>query len=178
MEPLRRWAEHVIDTTDTAPNALQQQIRQRFGSGKVAPTLSVMSFGFARGIPRNADNVFDLRFLRNPYWVDSLRDLTGLDSAVGDYVAGDEAYGEAVTRIEDLLLVLLPRYRGGRKILCHDRLRLYRRKTPIASTSPSASLARLREAGFSPTVEHRDLASPPRDGVEGGGGGKPQDWEV
>lgn len=182
MEPLRRWADHVIDTTDTAPNALQQQLRQRFGSGTLAATLSVMSFGFARGIPRNADNVFDMRFLRNPYWVDSLRDLTGLDPAVGDYVAGDEAYGEAVNRIEDLLLALLPRYgaegksyvtiafgcTGGRHRSVHVAERV---------------AARLREAGFSPTVEHRDLASPPREGVEGGGGGAsrgngPQDWEV
>jgi UPF0042 nucleotide-binding protein len=178
MEPLRRWADHVVDTTDTAPNALQQQIRQRFGSGTLAPTLSVMSFGFARGIPRNADNVFDMRFLRNPYWVDALRDLTGLDSAVGDYIAGDEAYAEAVGRIEELILTLLPRYgaegkayvtvafgcTGGRHRSVHVAERV---------------AARLREAGFSPTLEHRDLTSPPREGVEGGGGGgKPQDWDV
>ena len=177
MEPLRRWADHVVDTTDTAPNALQQQIRQRFGTGSGTPTLSIMSFGFARGVPRSADNVFDLRFLRNPYWVDDLRDLTGLDSTVGDYIAGDEAYGEAIGRIEDLLLVLLPRYgeegksyvtiafgcTGGRHRSVHVAERV---------------ATRLREAGFSPTVEHRDLASPPREGVEGGRGGKPQDWEV
>jgi UPF0042 nucleotide-binding protein len=177
MEPLRRWADHVVDTTDTAPNALQQQIRQRFGEGVQAPTLGVMSFGFARGIPRNADNVFDLRFLRNPYWVDSLRDLTGLDDAVGAYIAADPAYADAVGRIEDLLLALLPRYgeegksyvtiafgcTGGRHRSVHVAERI---------------AARLREAGFSPTVEHRDLASPPREGVEGGRGGKPQDWDV
>jgi UPF0042 nucleotide-binding protein len=174
MEPLRRWADHVIDTTDTALNALQQQIRQRFGTGSQAPTLSIMSFGFARGVPRNADNVFDLRFLRNPYWMDELRDLTGLDPAVGDYVAGDEAYAQAVEQIEDLLLFLLPRYgeegksyvtiafgcTGGRHRSVHVAERV---------------ATRLREAGFSPTVEHRDLASPPREGVEGGRGGKPQD---
>jgi RNase adapter protein RapZ len=177
MAPLRRWADHVIDTTDTAPNALQQQIRQRFGGGAVAPTLSIMSFGFARGVPRNADNVFDLRFLRNPYWVDALRDLTGLDPEVGAYIAGDEGYDESVSRIEDLLLALLPRYgaegksyvtvafgcTGGRHRSVHVAERV---------------ATRLREAGFSPTVEHRDLASPPSEAVEGGGGGKPQDWEV
>jgi UPF0042 nucleotide-binding protein len=169
MEPLRRWADHVVDTTDTAPNALQQQLRQRFATGAQAPTLSVMSFGFARGVPRSADNVFDLRFLRNPYWVDSLRDLTGLDEAVGDYVAGDPAYAESIGRIEDLLLFLLPRYgeegksyvtvafgcTGGRHRSVHVAERV---------------ATRLREAGFSPTVEHRDLASPPREGVEGGRG--------
>ncbi|MFL6846678.1 MAG: RNase adapter RapZ [Allosphingosinicella sp.] len=174
MEPLRRWADHVIDTTDTAPNALQQQLRQRFAGGPTAPTLTVMSFGFARGIPRNADNVFDLRFLRNPYWVDELRGLTGLDGAVAEHIAGDPAYADSVGRIEDLLLALLPRYgeegksyvtiafgcTGGRHRSVHVAER-------VAS--------RLREAGFSPTVEHRDLASPPRDGVEGGRGGEPQD---
>jgi UPF0042 nucleotide-binding protein len=165
MEPLRRWADHVIDTTDTAPNALQQQIRQRFGTGKEAPTLAILSFGFSRGLPRNADTVFDMRFLRNPYWVDSLRDLTGLDPAVGDYVAADPGYETAVSRIEDLLLTLLPRYSeegksyvtvafgctGGRHRSVHVVERV---------------AARLREAGFSPTVEHRDLASRPHAGME------------
>ena len=165
MEPLRRWADHVIDTTDTAPNALQQQIRQRFGTGEEAPTLTIMSFGFSRGLPRNADTVFDMRFLRNPYWIDSLRDLTGLDAQVSAYVAGDEGYAEAVGRIEDLILTLLPRYSeegksyvtiafgctGGRHRSVHVAERV---------------ATRLREAGFSPTVEHRDLASRPGAGME------------
>ena len=166
MEPLRRAADHVIDTTDTVPHALQQQIRQRFGTGDESPTLSSVSFGFARGLPRNADTVFDLRFLRNPYWEDGLRDLTGLDPAVADYIAGDESYADAVGRIEELLLLLLPRYReegksyvsvafgctGGRHRSVHVAERV---------------AARLRAGGFSPTVEHRDLASRPRDGIEG-----------
>src|SRR3954451_4700767 len=103
MAPLRRWADHVIDTTDTAPNALQQQIRERFGTTSDAPTLSVMSFGFARGLPRNADIVFDMRFLKNPYWEDALRDLTGREPSVADYIAGDEAY-EAMSQNDTLLL--------------------------------------------------------------------------
>ncbi len=165
MEPLRRWAEYVIDTTDTDSNALQRQIRERFGSGSGAATLHVMSFGFARGIPRNADNVFDMRFLRNPHWVDELRPMTGLDAPVGDYVAGDTAYAEALSQVETLLLTLLPRYAaegksyvtiafgctGGRHRSVHVAERV---------------AARLREAGFSPTVEHRDLGSLPRDVIE------------
>jgi UPF0042 nucleotide-binding protein len=176
MAPLRRWADHVIDTTDTAPNALQQQIRDRFGSTADAPTLTLMSFGFSRGLPRNADIVLDVRFLRNPYWEDSLRDLTGTDQGVAAYIAEDEGYG-AVAGMETLLLSLLPRYRaegksyltvafgctGGRHRSVHVAERV---------------AARLREAGFSPTVEHRDLASRPRDGVEGGRRGRPQDWDV
>jgi UPF0042 nucleotide-binding protein len=173
MEPLRRWADHVIDTTDTAPNALQQQVRERFGAASSAPTLTIMSFGFSRGLPRHADTVFDVRFLRNPYWEDSLRDLTGHDRAVADYVAADEGYA-AIDGIEALLLALLPRYRaegksyvtvafgctGGRHRSVHVAERVAKR---------------LREAGFSPTLEHRDLTSRHRDGVERGRGDGPQD---
>src|SRR3546814_4948800 len=83
LEPLRRWAEHVVDTTSLSSNALQQEIRSRFSLGKVTePTLTILSFGFARGLPRNADLVFDMRFLRNPHWDQDLRPLTGLDAAV------------------------------------------------------------------------------------------------
>jgi RNase adapter protein RapZ len=173
MAPLRRWADHVIDTTDTLPKALQQQIRERFAGGELTPTLTLVSFGFARGLPRNADNVFDMRFLRNPYWQDELRELTGLDAPVSAYIGEDEAYAETLARIEELLLALLPRYgaegrsyvtvafgcTGGRHRSVHVAERV---------------AARLRDAGFSPTVEHRDLASRPRDSVEGGRGGGPQ----
>ncbi len=131
MEPLRRWADHVVDTTDTAPNALQQQIRQRFGGGAVAPTLSIMSFGFARGVPRNADNVFDLQVPEES--------LLGRRASRPDRPRSrgrrpcrrrpglcrrDRADRGSAARPAAAL-------RRGRKILCHDRLRLYRRKTPL-----------------------------------------------
>jgi len=165
MDPLKRLADYLIDTTDSDPNALQQQIRQRFGAAGQSPNLHIMSFGFARGVPRNADTVFDMRFLKNPYWNDDLRPLTGLDAEVGDYIATDESYADAMSRIETLILTLLPRYfhegksyisvafgcTGGRHRSVHVAERV---------------AARLRDAGFSPTVEHRDLGSPARDGIE------------
>ena len=169
MAPLRRWADHVIDTTDTDPNALRQQIRARFGAGGDAPTLSVLSFGFARGVPRNADLVFDMRFLRNPHWQDDLRPLTGLDSAVSDYIAADEAYDAAVGKIEDLLVTLLPRYRAEGKSYVTVAFGCTGGRHRSVHVADRVA-ARLREAGFSPTVEHRDLALPSRDDVEGGAG--------
>src|SRR3546814_3225760 len=74
MEPLRRWAEHVVDTTNYSSNDLQQEIRQRFGdAGEGEPVLNILSFGFARGLPRNADLVFDMRYLSNPHWDPKLK---------------------------------------------------------------------------------------------------------
>jgi UPF0042 nucleotide-binding protein len=167
MAPLRRWADHVIDTTDTAPKTLQQQIRQRFAGSETGPTVTIMSFGFSRGLPRNADTVFDMRFLRNPHWHDQLRPLTGLDGAVADHIAEDESYEPVIARIEDLLLTLLPRYRAeGRSYVTIAFGCTGGRHRSVHVAERIAGL--LREKGFSPTVEHRDLATPPREGVEGG----------
>ncbi|MES2338617.1 MAG: RNase adapter RapZ [Pseudomonadota bacterium] len=166
LTPLRDWANRVIDTTSLTANELTQAIRASFsGGGLGEPVLSVMSFGFARGLPRNADLVFDMRYLRNPHWVPTLRPGTGLDAAVADYVAGDPAYAESLDRIEALLLLLLPRYRaegksyvtvaigctGGRHRSVHVAQRI---------------AARLQAEGFSPTVTHRDLGTAPQDSLE------------
>jgi UPF0042 nucleotide-binding protein len=167
MDPLRRWAEHVIDTTNYSSNDLQQEVRQRFGGSEGRePVLNILSFGFARGLPRNADLVFDMRYLRNPHWDAALRPGTGLDADVAAYVASDPAYEATVAQIESLLLALLPRYRaegksyvtvafgctGGRHRSVHVADR-------VART--------LRAAGHEPTVTHRNLDSAPQDGLEG-----------
>ncbi|WP_106639295.1 RNase adapter RapZ [Allosphingosinicella vermicomposti] len=168
MAPLLTYADYVIDTTDTDAPTLQGQIRARFATGAAAPTLHIMSFGFARGLPRNADNVFDMRFLDNPHWDRDLRPMTGLDQLVVDYVARDPAYAEAMGRIESLLLTLVPRYEASGKsyvTIAFGCTGGRHRSVHVAERMAS----RLRAAGFSPTVEHRDLATRPRDGVEGNG---------
>lgn len=167
LNPLRRWADHIIDTTAANANELRLDVRGRFGDGSHASTtLSVMSFGFARGLPRNADLVFDMRFLRNPHWDDGLRPLSGQDGAVATYIAEDPAYGEAMTRIEELLLLLLPRYEAEGKAYVTIAFGCTGgRHRSVHVTERVAS--RLRDAGFSPTVAHRDLGSRPDDMVEG-----------
>jgi RNase adapter protein RapZ len=93
LAPLRRWSDHVIDTTATNANDLRLELRNRFeGTVGAETVLAIMSFGFARGIPRNADLVFDMRFLRNPHWDAELRPKTGLDSDVGAYIREDQAW--------------------------------------------------------------------------------------
>jgi UPF0042 nucleotide-binding protein len=165
MAPLKRWADHVIDTTDLDKNALKQQVRDRFGTGSDAPALTVQSFGFARGLPRNADLVFDMRFLRNPHWEKGLRALTGLDPAVAAHIAKDEAYETALAQIEALLLTLLPRYRAEGKSYVSIAFGCTGGRHRSVHVAERVA-ARLRAAGFSPTLDHRDLASPPRDGIE------------
>lgn len=167
LMPLRRWSNRLIDTTSLSSNELQQQIRSTFtGDGMGQTVLTIASFGFARGLPRDADLVFDMRFLRNPHWVDALRPGTGQDVDVSAYIADDPAYGQAMAQIESLLLLLLPRYQaegkayvtaafgctGGRHRSVHVAERMARR---------------LREEGFSPTVMHRDLQTAPQDSLEG-----------
>jgi UPF0042 nucleotide-binding protein len=176
LAPLRDSADHLIDTSDTTSNALQHELREVFGdpSPAATPTLVVTSFAYGRGLPRDADLVFDMRFLRNPHWIATLRPGTGLDQPVSDYIAGDEAYEPALQRIEELLLTLLPRYRnegksyvtlafgctGGRHRSVHVAERIARR---------------LRADGFSPTIVHRELAretSPTQEARPGDGEGQ------
>ena len=165
LHPLRRAADQVIDTTDYNVRALGDAIRHQYGAGAAGPTLTVMSFGFARGIPRNADNVIDMRFLHNPHWVDALRPLTGLDAPVKDYVAADPTYGPALDAVERLLLTLLPGYeREGKSYVTVAIGCTGGRHRSVHIAEVVA--ARLRAAGFSPTVEHRDLGTSPQDAVE------------
>ena len=168
MAPLRRAASHLLDTTDTSTNALQAELRARFGAAVPAagPALTVMSFGFSRGVPRNADLMFDMRFLRNPHWDAQLRPRTGLDPDVAAYIADDPAYEEAVARIEGLLLLLLPRYAEEGKSYVTVAIGCTGGRHRSVHVAERVG-ARLRGARFSPTVSHRDLASVPHDSIEG-----------
>lgn len=170
LAPLRDRANRLIDTTNLTANELAQQIRSTFsGEGLGEPTISVTSFGFARGVPRNADLVFDMRFLRNPHWVEKLRPGTGLDADVSAYIAADTAYEAALTQIESLLLLLLPRYRAEGKSYVTIAFGCTGGRHRSVHVSERVA-ARLRAEGFSPTVAHRDLAAAPQDSLEGAAG--------
>jgi len=127
--------------------------------------LTILSFAYPKGIPPGANLVIDMRFLRNPHWQDELRDRDGMDEAVGAHIAGDPAYAEAMARIEDLLLALLPRYRGGGNACFSVAFGCTGGRHRSVHVAELIA-ARLRAAGFSPNLEHRDLATPPRDGIE------------
>lgn len=166
LEPLRRWANRLIDTTGMSQSDLAAYVRHTFArEGGGGTTLTVQSFGFARGVPRDADLVLDMRFLRNPHWVEALRAGTGLDADVGAYVAGDPAYDAAMAAIDHLLLTLLPRYEAEGKSYVTIALGCTGGRHRSVHVAERVA-AMLRDAGFSPTVAHRDLGAAPQDSLE------------
>lgn len=118
LRPLREAANIVIDTSHTNIHDLSRMLRERVGGGGGSDNslhVSVVSFAFRNGIPRDADLVFDVRFLRNPHYDPDLRPQTGLDPAVGAYIEEDPDYATFFDRLTDLLALLLPRYRDEGK---------------------------------------------------------------
>ena len=111
VSPLRDRADVVIDTTGRELNELRQIIEGQFSLDS-APRLTVFitSFSFRQGLPREADLVFDVRFLRNPHYDANLRDLTGNDADVGSYISEDEGFTGFLDGLKSLLEPLLPRY--------------------------------------------------------------------
>jgi UPF0042 nucleotide-binding protein len=163
--PLRIAADSILDTTDLKPAELRDELRRRYGEDRDAPVITVTSFGFARGISRTADLVFDLRFVPNPHWVEELRPLTGLDAPVQDYVAAQAGWAETMDGVERLLVDLLPRYWQAGKTYVGIAFGCTggRHRSVAAATEMGE---RLRRAGFSPNIRHRDLQSDPSDSIE------------
>jgi UPF0042 nucleotide-binding protein len=112
LAPLRERADVVMDTSDLTGGMLRRRIAEELlgeeGSGKLALTLQ--TFGFKNGPPRDADLTLDVRFLPNPYYVDELRPLTGLDEPVREYVESGTQAGEFYGRLLPLLEFLVPAY--------------------------------------------------------------------
>jgi UPF0042 nucleotide-binding protein len=168
LEPLRRWADVVISTTAFSTNDLQQAIRDQFAAEAGAEMkVTVTSFGFSRGMPPLADLVFDMRFLDNPHWEPKLKPLTGQDAPVGDFIRRDVAFAPAFEKIRDLVLTLLPRYQAQGKAYVTVAFGCTggRHRSVFVAEQIAAAL---RDAGFSPTLLHRNLGSRAADLVEGG----------
>lgn len=167
LAPLRRWADVLIDTTDFTTNDLKQTIRDQFsGMSPHEMTVTVSSFGFSRGLPAAIDLVFDMRFLDNPHWQPGLKELTGLDAPVANYICANPAFQSAFAKILDLLLELLPQYAEQGKSYVNIAFGCTGGRHRSVYTAQTMAEA-LRQAGFSPTVLHRNLGSRAAELVEG-----------
>lgn len=111
VEPIKRRAQVVIDTTNMSPKELKKELTDKFTDQKKAPfTVEVMSFGFKYGLPIDADIVMDVRFLPNPYYISSLRPFTGMDKRVYDYVMDQPLTEDFYEKLLDLLKSTIPGY--------------------------------------------------------------------
>lgn len=112
LKLLRKEADHIIDTTNMSPRELKDEVINLYneGNGKSNLIISVMSFGFKHGIPLDADLVFDVRFMPNPYYIPELKEKTGDDIEVRDYVMNSNESQEFKEKLEDMVDFLVPNY--------------------------------------------------------------------
>lgn len=158
LAPLRESADLVVDTTRFSIHDLRRAIQKRWRAKEKLRSIrvNVLSFGYKYGVPREADMVFDMRFLPNPYFEAALRPLSGKDKAVADYVLHSPGAQEFFQKLRDLLFFMLPlmesegRYRVSIAIGCTGGRH---RSVAVAEELTQA----LRQADYSVTLEHRHL---------------------
>jgi RNase adapter protein RapZ len=184
---LQEAADLVVDTTDLPLAALRRLIERRYGAEATAGeqgglSVALVSFAFPAGLPREADMVFDARFLRNPHYVSALKPRTGLDPEVGAYIEADPDYAAFLGHLVDLLSLLLPRFvQEGKKYVTITIGCTGGRHRSVHIVERLAS--RLTETGWRVTTTHRELAregtlapsapdstTPPRTGASGAAG--------
>ena len=159
LMPLRETATHLIDTSGLKPRALQKQLRAIVLSADEQPALKVevMSFGFKRGIPREGDLVFDVRFLPNPFYIPELGHHTGLDEDVRDFVLNHPVTETFLLKVMDMISFLLPNY------ITEGKHRLVIAIGCTGGAHRSVAIAeyiskKLGEMGYRTSVNHRDIA--------------------
>jgi UPF0042 nucleotide-binding protein len=157
LEAIKEMADVVVDTSELNVNQLRERLADLFGGDEAtAMQVLVMSFGFKHGVPIDVDNVLDVRFLPNPYWVDEMRPLTGLDEPVRRYVLGQPEAKEFLERAEYLLKFLVPAYvKEGKSYLTIAIGCTGGRHRSVVLVEEIAD--RLRKMGYNPSTIHRDV---------------------
>jgi len=157
MEPIRKLADVVIDTTQFNVHELRQFVNERFKSESKRPLLvSLVSFGYKFGVPTDADLMFDVRFLPNPHFVPKLRRFTGKDSRVRRYIQSFPQTGEFLRRMQGLLAYLIPHYIDEGKsylTIAFGCTGGKHRSVMMAEWMKNA----LAKKGFATRVVHRDI---------------------
>lgn len=158
LAPVRERADWVVDTTGLTLGQLRSKLLSLFSKGTEEGKMEVhvMSFGFKHGVPMEADLVFDVRFLPNPYYVQELRSLTGLDEGVRDYVFSSPQSDEFLKKLIDFVTYLLPRYAEEGKtalVIAIGCTGGHHRSVAIAHALAQA----IASQGFPVNESHRDM---------------------
>jgi UPF0042 nucleotide-binding protein len=164
LAPLKERADVSIDTTDLSASRLRKVVADKMlPHGKVGRlAVTFLTFGFKHGTPRDADLTFDVRFLPNPHYEADLRELTGLDDAVIEYVESSDGMAEFYERLTPLLDYLLPAYEQEGK--AHLTVGIGCTGGRHRSVVIAEHLARVYSARGDLLIDvvHRDVAKPPR----------------
>lgn len=157
LAPLRACADILIDTSNLNVHQLRGEVEHWFAKGDHSHlAVSVQSFSYKRGLPRAVDMVFDCRFLKNPFWNPALRNSTGRDEAVCDYIRTDPRASEFEGKLRDLMLWMLPACLAEGK--SHVSVALGCTGGQHRSVMMAESLgAALAEAGWQVSIRHREL---------------------
>ena len=158
MKFLKDRADYIIDTSQMLVRDLKGEVDKIFVKDEPYQNffMTVLSFGFKYGIPVDADLVFDVRFLPNPYYVENLRKKTGNEKEVQDYVMNCEEAGEFLNKIEDLLVFLVPLYikEGKNQLVIGVGCTGGKHRSV---TVANGIYERLKGLGYSAKAEHRDI---------------------
>jgi UPF0042 nucleotide-binding protein len=158
LKPIRKMADHILDTTDYTVHQLRDYIKEHYDlrAGASPLVVSVTSFAYRYGVPAEADLVFDVRFLPNPHFVRELRPLDGRSADVRDFVMKHDVSRDLLERLKDLLRFLLPCYeREGKAYLTVAIGCTGGRHRSVTFVEELRTF--LDGLGFTPTVVHRDL---------------------
>ena len=158
MQSLKESADLIIDSTGMSPHDLRDRVRDLFARSpaETRVQVSIVSFGYKNGLPRDADLVFDVRFLPNPYWIERLRPLPGTDPAVREFVTSQRAYGEFIRKMRSLFNTVVPGYlEEGKSYLTIAVGCTGGRHRSVVVAEELASY--FRKKGQSVVVDHRDL---------------------
>jgi UPF0042 nucleotide-binding protein len=158
LTPLREEADLVLDTTALSVHQLRAKIEDAFGSGSETQTrVTVLSFGYKYGLPMDADLVMDVRFLPNPFWIPELREQTGLDSEVRNYVLSQEGAEDFLERYHELLRLIGAGYRREGKRYLTLAVGCTGGKHRSVAISEELATRLSKEDGVAVKVVHRDL---------------------
>ena len=157
LAPIKERADILIDTSDLSPHDLRAEMSHWFGSRSAhGLAVTLQSFSYKRGVPRGIDTVFDVRFLRNPYWVEELRRLDGRDPKVAAHIGADPRFDRFFEQLSALVFTLLPAHVDEGKT--HLSIGFGCTGGRHRSVMMAEALAnRLAEAGWQVSKRHREL---------------------
>lgn len=158
MMPMKNIVDRVIDTSEFSVYDLRRILENQYHLAKedLKMRVSVMSFGYKYGMPNHADRVDDVRFLRNPYWNEELRDATGKDESVQAYIKNDISFESYISKTQDLIKFLLPLYKDEGKSYISLAFGCTGGKHRSVFTAETVA-ADLKNQGYDVIIEHRDI---------------------